>query len=158
MDEDEQTSEDSAVRLWRAMLRATLTVGGPLRGLLTQWGLTPPRWDVLQVLAEGPPQGLRLSDIGERLLVTGGNVTGIVDHLESAGLVERLPLEEDRRVVLARMTPRGREVYEHVAPEHRRRVAALLAGTTAQQRKALIAMLEQVERSVREANGGAHTD
>ncbi len=155
MDEDEQAGEDSALRLWRAMLRATLTVGGPLRGLLSQWGLTPPRWDVLQVLAEGPPEGLRLSDIGERLLVTGGNVTGIVDHLEAAGLVERLPLEEDRRVVLARMTRRGREVYEHVAPEYRRRVAALLAGTTPQQRQALITMLEQVERSVRQAGGGA---
>jgi len=155
MEENEGVAEDSALRLWRAMLRATLTVAGPLRSLLTQWGLTPPRWDVLQVLAEGPPQGLRLSDIGERLLMTGGNVTGIVDHLESAGLVERLPLEEDRRVVLARMTPRGWEVYEQVAPEHRQRVAALLAGMTAEQRQALTAMLEQVERSVREASSGA---
>jgi DNA-binding MarR family transcriptional regulator len=144
---------DSVIRLFRAILRAGMSVGCEVRPLFAQHDLTPPQWDVLCALAQADPGGMMLSEISQQLLVTGGNITGLVDRLEEAGLVKRLPHPQDRRVVLAVLTERGEEVYGQVFPEYCTRLKELLGGGYPQRRAGLTEALEQLTAEVMAARG-----
>ena len=79
---------------------------------LSEFGLTPPQFEILTILAE---QGaLPLNKLSEGLCCASSNVTGIVDRLERDGLVERGGTVEDRRVTLLSLTEKGRKVWESV--------------------------------------------
>ena len=143
-----ENQEESAVRLFRALLRAGMAVGGEVRPLFHEHGITPPQWDVLQALAAAGPGGMMLSDIGQRLLVSCGNITGLVDRLEEAGLVERSDDPQDRRVVLAALTERGREVHDQVRPEYRARVLAQLGSWEPERQAELTETLERLAAEV----------
>jgi DNA-binding MarR family transcriptional regulator len=88
--------------------------------------LTVPQFDVLAQLWR-QPAGMTAGQLTRELLVTAGNVTGIVDRLQQLGLVQRRRLPQDRRTVEVRLTPRGRRLMQRVLPLHRRQVQALLA-------------------------------
>lgn len=150
-----EIQEDTAVRLFRALLRAGMAVGGEVRPLFHEHGITPPQWDVLQALAAAGPDGMMLSDLSQRLLVTCGNITGLVDRLEEAGLVERTDDPQDRRVVRARLTPQGREVHGEMRPEYRKRVAALLGNWDPERQEELTTTLERLATEVLEKRAQA---
>jgi DNA-binding MarR family transcriptional regulator len=88
--------------------------------------LTLPRFDVMAQLHRRA-EGMTPGELTRALLVTAGNVTGIVDRLVREGLAERRPLPGDRRTLLVRLTPRGRRTMERAIPRHRRDVQAVLA-------------------------------
>ena len=88
--------------------------------------LTLPRFDVMAQLHRRA-EGMTPGELTRALLVTAGNVTGIVDRLVREGLAERRPLPGDRRTRLVRLTPRGRRTMERAIPRHRRDVQAALA-------------------------------
>lgn len=87
--------------------------------------LTLPQFDVLVQLALRE-EGMTPGELTRELLVTAGNVTGIVERLAGVGLVERCPVPDDRRAVRLRLTPRGRRLMRKAVPRHRRDVGALL--------------------------------
>lgn len=148
---------DQAERLWRALLRAGLTVGGELRPILARWAITPPQWDVLLVLADAPVEGIMLSEIGEAMAVTCGNITGLMDRLEEAGWVQRRPHPQDRRVTLASLTEAGQELIREAMPAYRARLQELFSGLTPPQQAGLTGALEQLAEQMsekREAVGG----
>jgi DNA-binding MarR family transcriptional regulator len=130
------------------VLRTGLLIGSRLRKELARLQLTPPQWDVLCVLGQASPQGVMLHEISERLLVTCGNTTGIVDRLEEAGLVARTPHPEDRRAILAVLTERGRELYVELKPVLDGHLADLLGGLTPAQRRSAIELLHQIAAHV----------
>jgi DNA-binding MarR family transcriptional regulator len=140
--------EDEIIRLFRAVLRAGMSVGCEIRPLFAEHGLTPPQWDVLVALAGAEPGGMMLSEIGQQLLVTGGNVTGLVDRLEEAGLARRTPHPQDRRVILAELTDRGRATFQAVFPEYRSRLHRLLAGWGGERGRTLRQGLERLTEEV----------
>ena len=76
--------------------------------------LTLPQMDILVCL--GRTEGLTQGEIGDRLGVTGGNITGVVDRLERAGFVYRDRDKRDRRVVRAKLTPKGTDLHEEILP------------------------------------------
>lgn len=96
------------------------------------------------MLGEAGPEGLRASELGDRLLVTHGNVTGLVDRLEEAGYAERCPLAEDRRVTMVRLTEKGQAMYEEVQPAYTARVEELLGGLTEEESQALAGLLDRL--------------
>ena len=73
-------------------------------------GLTSSQFDVIATLGNTP--GMTFKELGEKTLITKGTLTGVVDRLEDKGLVRRVVQVDDRRSVLARLTPRGEEVFE----------------------------------------------
>ena len=117
--------EALAVAAWVRLLKAH---GLVLRALRRRppADLTLPQFDVLAQLARRP-QGMRSSELTRELLVTAGNVTGLVDRLARLGLVERLAVPGDRRAVRIRLTARGRQTTAKALPRHRREVAHLFA-------------------------------
>ncbi|MCA0324575.1 MAG: MarR family transcriptional regulator [Proteobacteria bacterium] len=106
------------LRLWLRLLTCTQLIERQIRtDLREQWSTTLPRFDLMAQL-ERAPEGMRMNELSRRLMVTGGNVTGITDQLQSEGLVERAEVEGDRRVYLVRLTPKGRRQFNAMARAH----------------------------------------
>jgi DNA-binding MarR family transcriptional regulator len=112
------TDHASELRLWLRMLTCTQLIERNIRGALREkFDTTLPRFDLMSQL-ERAPQGLKMNELSRRLMVTGGNITGITDQLVSEGLVERLAVEGDRRAYLVRLTPAGHKSFETMAQAH----------------------------------------
>ncbi len=108
--------EECALRLWIALARCYSTFARSISCKVAEYGLTSPQFGVLEALYHLGP--LSLGDLAEKLLVTGGNVTYVMDRLEAQGLVYRQRSEHDRRVVQARLTQEGRRAIAAVFPQH----------------------------------------
>lgn len=98
-----------------------------MRRSVERWNLTMPQFDVLAELARAPEQGFTFVELSRLLLVTSGNLTGIIDRLEEYGLVKREAELTDRRVTRMRLTPLGRRRIEEIMPLHAADVAQVLS-------------------------------
>lgn len=136
--------EDSKdrLRLWIRLLRASRTIEAELRERLKQqFDTTLPRFDVLAALYRSP-EGMLMSDLSRYLLVSNGNVTGIVDRLVSEGLVLRARRNGDRRTSIVRLTRAGSEQFRAMAEAHEGWVDELLGGVSGNDTRRLTAMLK----------------
>jgi DNA-binding MarR family transcriptional regulator len=97
---------------------------------------TLPRFDLMAQL-ERVPEGLQMGELSRRMLVTGGNVTGIVDQLERAGLIVRAEDPDDRRAYLVKLTKEGRRLFAQMAVEHESWIVNLFSGIPKRERRAL---------------------
>ncbi|MBL4597549.1 MAG: MarR family transcriptional regulator [Rhizobiaceae bacterium] len=106
------------LRLWLRLLKASRIIETQLREKLRQeFASTMPRFDVLAALYRFE-KGLKMSELSNVLMVSNGNVTGIVDRLVKDGLVLRVPVAGDRRALLVRLTAKGREDFAVQANAH----------------------------------------
>lgn len=143
MDHETRARDDDhdALRLWLRLLTCTNLIEGQIRRQLrSQHDCTLPRFDLLAQLAR-TPEGLRMGELSRRLMVTGGNVTGIVDQLEADGLLQREPAPKDRRAVVIQLTDRGRQEFARMARDHEQWVVDLLGGLDERQLHQLHALL-----------------
>jgi len=107
-----------ALRLWLRLLTCTQIIEKQVRSRLRErFDTTLPRFDLMAQL-ERAPEGLKMNELSRRMMVTGGNVTGITDQLAAEGLVDRVDVEGDRRAYRVRLTPRGRRIFNEMAREH----------------------------------------
>jgi DNA-binding MarR family transcriptional regulator len=116
------------LRLWLRLLTTTNLIQTELRKRLrAEFDTTLPRFDLMAQL-ERHPDGLKMSEISRRLMVTGGNVTGVTDQLEKEGLVTRSEDPNDRRAYTVRLTPAGRALFDRMAAAHEQWIVELLGG------------------------------
>ena len=116
-----------ALKLWLRLLACTTRVEDVIRGRLrSEFTTTLPRFDLLAQL-ERHRDGLTMGDLSQRLMVTGGNVTGITDQLEKEGLVQRAPHPDDRRATTVRLTAAGRRQFRRMAATHEKWIVELFA-------------------------------
>ncbi|HWI84292.1 MarR family winged helix-turn-helix transcriptional regulator [Ramlibacter sp.] len=107
-----------ALRLWLRLLTCTQLVEKCVRSRLRErFGTTLPRFDLMAQL-ERAPHGLKMNELSSRMMVTGGNVTGITDQLVSEGLVDRTTVAGDRRACRIRLTAKGRRMFREMALQH----------------------------------------
>ncbi len=131
----------ASLRLWLRLLSATTRIEDTIRQRLReQFDITLPRFDLMAQL-EREPQGLLMSELSRRMMVTGGNVTAIVDQLEKEQLVQRQPQPGDRRAFAVHLTPAGREAFAAMASAHESWVVELLSPLPAQQQEQLHQLL-----------------
>ncbi|MBA2965335.1 MULTISPECIES: MarR family winged helix-turn-helix transcriptional regulator [Ramlibacter] len=117
-----------ALRLWLRLLTCTQLVEKQVRSQLrARFATTLPRFDLMAQL-ERAPDGLKMNELSRRMMVTGGNVTGITDQLATEGLVDRIDVEGDRRAYRVRLTPRGRKLFHDMAREHEAWIVEAFAG------------------------------
>ena len=114
-----------AVSAWLRLLRVEALLEREIRRELGD-DFTLPQFDVLNQLARRP-DGMTFVELSRQLLVTAGNLTGIVDRLERDRLVRRRPHPSDRRAAHLTLTPRGRKAVSEAVPVHHTTVARLLA-------------------------------
>lgn len=110
--------------------------------------LTLPQLDIIACLSR--TRGLPLSELAERLLVTGGNITGIIDRLERDGYVYRVRDASDRRMVSALLTEKGFNLYRAFLPRYKETMRRINSGLTAPERKQLQRLLKKLAHSVKE--------
>jgi DNA-binding MarR family transcriptional regulator len=138
--------DHSALRIWLRLLTCTQIIERRVRsGLREQFGTTLPRFDLMAQL-ERHPEGLKMNELSRLLMVTGGNVTAIVDQLEKEGLVERLDEPDDRRTWLIRLTSAGRKTFAEMARAHEQWVVELLAGLSSRERDELLKLLAKLKQ------------
>ena len=130
-----------SLRLWLRLLTCTQLIEGEVRTRLRRdFAITLPRFDLMAQL-ERHPAGLRMGELSQRLMVTGGNVTGITDQLEAEGLVKRAAHPTDRRAFAVQLTPAGRRVFRRMAAVHEQWVIELFAGWSADEKAQVYALL-----------------
>jgi MarR family transcriptional regulator for hemolysin len=121
-----------------------------------RFGISGSQWGILRNLhraeVEGL-QGLRLTELSERLLIRPPSVTGLIDRMANAGLVARNGSTTDLRVKRVQLTRAGRKLVERILPGHQKQVDALHAGLTSQHQKDLMQLMtlwrNHLERLVR---------
>ncbi|CAA2099377.1 MarR family winged helix-turn-helix transcriptional regulator [Variovorax paradoxus] len=135
-----------ALRLWLRLLTCTQLIEKQVRNeLRSQFATTLPRFDLMSQL-ERSPDGLKMNELSRRMMVTGGNVTGITDQLVTEGLVERINVEGDRRAWRVRLTPRGRKVFNDMAQQHEDWIVGAFAGLTGKEIAQLHKLLGKVKQ------------
>lgn len=131
------SADHLALRLWLRLLNCSNRVEGHLGQRLRQeFAASLPRFDLLAQLHRFP-DGLRMNELSRRLMVTGGSITGLADQLEAEGLLQRQPVEHDRRATLLRLTPSGRERFEAMAAQHEHWVASLFEHLSTDEQQSL---------------------
>jgi len=149
-DHETRTREEDhlALRLWLRLLSCTNRIEAPLRSRLRErFGGSLPRFDLMAQL-DRHPQGLKMRDLSERLMVTGGNVTGLTDRLVVEGLVERCDDAQDRRATTVRLTREGQRQFRAMAAEHEVWVADLLGSMTAEEQALLFDLLGRLKAAL----------
>jgi MarR family 2-MHQ and catechol resistance regulon transcriptional repressor len=147
---DWSEDEEQALRLWISLARCYATFSRAVACKVAEYDLTAPQFGVLEALFHLGP--LSLGELAEKLLVTGGNVTYVMDRLEAQGLVARERSGDDRRVVRAHLTSKGRDTIEGVFPGHVGFVKGLVDGLEAQEQIELRALLKKLGTDI--AGGG----
>jgi DNA-binding MarR family transcriptional regulator len=150
MDSEARARNDhhEALRLWLRLLTCTQLIERRLRGnLRDQFDTTLPRFDLMSQL-ERVPEGLKMSELSRRMMVTGGNVTAITDQLVKEGLVERTAVLGDRRAFHVRLTVSGRAQFRELAEAHEQWVVASFASLDSTKIQALHHMLGEVKQAL----------
>ena len=128
IDQETRLSQDDhiALRLWLRLLTCTNLIETTIRRRLQQnFSLTLPRFDLLAQLDRA--DGLRMSELSRRLMVTSGNVTGIADQLERDGWLTRESVTGDRRATRLRLTESGRKRFSAMAEVHESWIIELIS-------------------------------
>lgn len=159
-EEMQRVPETRAVlRTWLRLLACSNIIEGRIRGgLREKFDTTLPRFDLLAQLdasSAEAPRGLTMSELSRRLMVTNGNLTGLVDRLAREGLVARAVSPPDRRTQMISLTAAGKEALGAMTPDHARWVGEMFAGLTDTERAQLYALLGKLKRSAQIAAGQA---
>ena len=140
---------DRALGLWVALARCAASVHRVSARDIQRYGLTQPQFAVLEVLHHKGP--LPLCAIGEKLLVTSGNVTYVADQLEKAGYLRRERSTTDRRVVHALLTARGAALMARIFPQHAAVIARAVTVLKPGEQATLARLLKKWGKSLRAA-------
>jgi DNA-binding MarR family transcriptional regulator len=147
-----RAGDHRALRIWLRLLTCTQLIERQVRSRLrSQFDTTLPRFDLMAQL-ERHREGLKMNELSRLLMVTGGNVTAIVDQLEKEGLVERLDEPDDRRAFRIRLTRKGEKSFAEMASEHEEWVVELLAGLSKREQDELLKLLAKLKSHAVEAS------
>lgn len=153
--EHPSTHQDE-LRLWLRLLTCATMIEGEIRTRLREeFDVTLPRFDLMAQLDKAP-EGMTLGELSRRMMVSNGNITGLVERLAELGLVDRVAHPTDRRAAVVRLTGAGRDSFAAMAEAHGDWIAGLFASVPADDMQALMALLGRMKQSVRAgvARGG----
>jgi DNA-binding MarR family transcriptional regulator len=145
----------AALKLWLRLLTCSSLIEGQVRrGLREEFSITLPRFDVLAQLdsaSRDSVQGLTMSELSRRLMVTNGNLTGLIERLVQEGLVSRAASATDRRTQIVRLTAAGSRTLDTMTPVHERWIEHMFDGLSSGERVQLHLLLGKLRSSVRDS-------
>ena len=145
-----QKGDHQALRLWLRLLSCTVRIEKQIRiGLRREFSTTLPRFDLMAQLERSG--GLRMNELSQRLMVSGGNVTGITDQLEREGLVVRTAYPGDRRAYTVKLTSTGLKRFREMAARHEQWIIELLGGLSRNEKETMIHELGKLKAHVNAA-------
>ncbi|MEK8127569.1 MarR family transcriptional regulator [Paenibacillus filicis] len=140
---------DDSLHLFIVLSRACEWVTAHAHRDIRRHGLNPTEYGVLELLYHKGPQPLQ--QIGEKVLMTSGNITYVVDKLVGKELVIRRPCPDDRRVSFAEITERGVALLSEVFPEHREAIDKAVSGLTPEEKRQAIDLLKKLGLQAKES-------
>ncbi len=141
------------LRLWLRMLTCTTLIeNGVRRRLRDAFDVTLPRFDLMAQLHK-TPAGLTLGELSQRMMVSNGNVTAIVEKLVGQGLLDRKPSPQDRRTQVVSLTADGRSTFSQMAAAHENWIAATFSDLSREEEEQLMALLGKAKTSARKSLG-----
>ena len=144
----------SELRLWLRLLTCTTLIEGEVRGRLRErFDVTLPRFDLMAQL-DKVPEGMTLSDVSKRMMVSNGNVTGLVERLVESGHLDRRTSAHDRRVQVIRLTKAGRAEFRKMAAEHESWIADIFGGLSPKDLRELMRLLAKTKASAQKSAQG----
>jgi len=139
---------DLALDTWVKLARAFSTVEKRSIENIRSFGLTQPQFSVLDVLGHLGP--MKVGQICDKMLVSGGNMTLVLDNLEKSGLIERVHSKEDRRAILVKLTKKGDDLFSSIFSKHAEFISETFDPLSNAEQKELGKLLKKLGISVKE--------
>ncbi len=136
----------ASVLAWIHLLRIHHQVQRRESAHLAQYNLTLPQFDVLAQLAR--EEGITQQTLADRLLVTKGNVCGLMERMVEQGWIERRADPDDRRAYMLYLTPQGEMLARQILPAQNRLIAQLFGRLTPEKQKTLLDLLGELDRAL----------
>jgi MarR family transcriptional regulator, 2-MHQ and catechol-resistance regulon repressor len=133
---------DLALSMWVKLQRAAATFHKKNAEHLKNFNITAAQFAVIECLGHLGP--LLMGELCKKMLVSGGNMTVVVDNLEKDGLVERVPSEDDRRSILVRFTPKGKKAFDDSFGKHAEYLTQIASVLTEQEQEDLGRLLKKL--------------
>ena len=141
------------LRLWLRLFSCKTLIESEIRRRLRDnFEITLPRFDLMAQLDKAPA-GMKLGELSQRLMVSNGNITGLVDRLVTQGLLDRQPAPNDRRTQLVKLTAEGRRSFRTMANAHESWIAEILGELSASDQETLMRLLGKAKASARKTIG-----
>ena len=141
-------SDHHSLKLWLRLLTCSSLIEKKLReDLRLSFDMTLPRFDFLSQL-ERAPDGLTMGELSKRMMVSGGNISGIAAQLVDEGLIDRCQVPNNRRTFIVTLTQKGRDEFETIAKTHERWVIEILGQLDQDDVKQLMNLLLKVKNTV----------
>ena len=142
------------LRLWLRLFTCKELIESEVRRRLrASFDVTLPRFDLMAQL-DRAPKGMTLGELSQRMMVSNGNVTGLVERLVEQGLIDRRPSEKDRRAQIVTLTAEGRRFYRAMARANGGWIGEMLAALSQTDIETLLRLLGRTKASARRAIGG----
>ena len=142
-----QHDDKLELRVWLRLLTCATMIEREVRGRLRRdFEITLPRFDVLAQL-DRAADGLTMGELSGRLMVSNGNITGLIDRLVAEGLVTRAAKPGDRRSVHVRLTDKGKQAFDAMTPAHEAWIDEMLAGLSRREMADLYELLARLKSS-----------
>src|SRR5208337_2421218 len=144
----DRNNPEKSIRVWFRLVRMMARMQAAISDRLRETGISIPQCDVLTTLTE--QEGVSQQQLAERLYVTKGNISGLLDRLEEAGFVERRPAESDRRQYSIHLTDSGRAMAERAIVVQHKWIASTLGRMTEADLEALEAQIVALRDIIRQ--------
>lgn len=145
---DSSERDHVSLRLWLRLLTCTTMIETEVRTRLREeFEITLPRFDLMAQL-ERSKDGLKMGELSQRMMVSGGNVTGITDQLERDGLVERIEIPGDRRSWRVRLTEAGRQSFDVMARTHEAWIVGMMRSLSPAEQQQLYGLLHKLKQGM----------
>ena len=142
------------LRLWLRLFTCKELIESEVRRRLrASFDVTLPRFDLMAQL-DRAPKGMTLGELSQRMMVSNGNVTGLVERLVEQGLIDRRPSEKDRRAQIVTLTAEGRRFFRAMARANGGWIGEMLAELSQTDIETLLRLLGRTKASTRRAIGG----
>jgi len=151
IDQETRLHEDDhhSIKLWLRLITCTSLIESDIRNALRiKFGTTLPRFDFLAQL-ERVPDGLTMGELSKRMMVSGGNVSGIATQLVNEGLISREAVPSNRRTFIVKLTTKGRRVFKTIAARHEEWIISLLGHLQQDEVEQLMNLLDRVKTGLR---------
>ena len=145
---------EAELRLWLRLLTCTALIEGEVRSRLRDsFDVTLPRFDLMAQLDKAS-NGMTLGELSQRMMVSNGNVTGLVDRLVEQKMIERRPSPTDRRAMLVNLTSDGRKAFRAMARTHEGWIAGIFGELSRSEIDQLMQLLAKTKAAARRAKLG----
>ncbi|MCR8962846.1 MarR family transcriptional regulator [Brevibacillus halotolerans] len=142
---DVNKAQEQSLHLFVVLSRAFNWTSAHVQKDIREYRLNPTEFGVLELLFHKGRQPLQ--QIGDKILISSGNITYVVDKLEKKGYLLRKPCPNDRRVIYAELTQEGEQFLQEIFPKHREKLAEAMSGLSPEEKEITITLLKKLGKS-----------